>query len=102
MRLGRVSKKRSRTFSNSEKNLANVPLKGGPFRSFVESLNQLKSEFKGEINPIRTALVTARSSPAHERVVKTLRPWGMSVDEFVSRGNGKSKFPEVLRCRHLF
>ena len=34
-------------FLTSEKNLANVPLKGGPFRSFVESLNQLKSEFKG-------------------------------------------------------
>ena len=72
-------------FLSSEKNLANVPLKGGPFRSFVESLNQLKSEFKGG-NPIRTALVTARSSPAHERVVKTLRSWGMSVDESLFLG----------------
>ena len=73
-------------FLSSEKNLANVPLKAGPFRSFVESLNQLKSEFKGGANPIRTALVTARSSPAHERVVKTLRSWGTSVDESLFLG----------------
>lgn len=73
-------------FLSTEKNLANVPLRGGPFRSFVESLNQLKSEFIGDTNPIRTALVTARSSPAHERVVKTLRSWGMSVDESLFLG----------------
>ena len=73
-------------FLSSEKKLANVPLKAGPFRSFVESLNQLKSEFKGGANPIRTALVTARSSPAHERVVKTLRSWGTSVDESLFLG----------------
>ena len=73
-------------FLNTEKNLANVPLRGGPLRSFVESLNQLKSEFIGDSNPIRTALVTARSSPAHERVVKTLRSWGMSVDESLFLG----------------
>jgi len=73
-------------FLSSEKNLANVPLQGGPFRSFVESLNQLKSEFMGDRDPIRTALVTARSSPAHERVVKTLRSWGMSVDESLFLG----------------
>ena len=73
-------------FLSTEKELANVPLRGGPFRSFVESLNQLKSEFIGDANPIRTALVTARSSPAHERVVKTLRSWGMSVDESLFLG----------------
>ena len=73
-------------FLSTEKKLANVPLRGGPFRSFVESLNQLKSEFIGDTNPIRTALVTARSSPAHERVVKTLRSWGMSVDESLFLG----------------
>ena len=73
-------------FLSTEKNLANVPLRGGPFRSFVESLNQLKSEFIGDTSPIRTALVTARSSPAHERVVKTLRSWGMSVEESLFLG----------------
>ena len=73
-------------FLSTEKELANVPLRGGPFRSFVESLNQLKSEFVEDTNPIRTALVTARSSPAHERVVKTLRSWGMSVDESLFLG----------------
>ena len=80
-------------FLSTEKELANVPLRGGPFRSFVESLNQLKSEFIGDTNPIRTALVTARSSPAHERVVKTLRSWGMSVDESLFLGGmGKAAF----------
>ncbi|HNC70614.1 MAG TPA: 5'-nucleotidase, partial [Pseudomonadales bacterium] len=36
--------------------------------------------------PIRTALVTARSAPAHERVVRTLRAWGIRIDESLFLG----------------
>jgi len=47
-------------------------------------------------NPIRTALVTARSAPAHKRVVLTLREWGIRIDEALFLG-GRSK-GEFLRA----
>jgi 5'-nucleotidase len=40
--------------------------------------------------PIRTALVTARAAPAHERVVRTLREWDIRIDESLFLG-GLSK-----------
>ena len=53
-------------------------------------------------SPIRTALVTARSAPAHERAIKTLRQWGVRVDEAFFLG-GVSK-QEVLSAfgAHIF
>ncbi len=42
--------------------------------------------------PIRTALVTARSAPAHERVIRTLREWGIRLDEALFLG-GRPKGP---------
>jgi 5'-nucleotidase len=35
---------------------------------------------------IRTALVTARSAPAHERAVNTLMNWNIAVDEAMFLG----------------
>ena len=52
--------------------------------------------------PIRTALVTARNAPAHERVIRTLRAWDVNIDEaFFLGGIEKS---EVLRSfgAHIF
>ena len=46
----------------------------------------------GEDAPIRTALVTARSAPAHERVIRTLREWGVRLDEALFLG-GRAKGP---------
>ena len=46
----------------------------------------------GDSAPIRTALVTARSVPAHERVIRTLREWGIRLDEALFLG-GRSKGP---------
>ena len=37
-------------------------------------------------SPIRTALVTARSAPAHERVIRTLRAWNIRIDEALFLG----------------
>ena len=51
------------------------PLPGGPFRGFLDSLHKLQDAFPSENAPIRTALVTARSAPAHKRVILTLREW---------------------------
>lgn len=80
-------------FSQSEAARANEPLEGGPFKPFLERLHQLQSEFPEGDGPIRTALVTARGAPAHERVIKTLRHWDIRLDEslFLS-GSNKAMF----------
>ncbi len=77
-------------FAQSEKAAAKKPLSGGPFKSFLQALHSLQSEFPPEASPIRTALVTARSAPAHERVVRTLREWRIRIDESLFLG-GLSK-----------
>lgn len=78
------------TFSDSERDAANQPLSGGPFKGVLEALHKIQSAFPIDDNPIRTALVTARSAPAHKRVVLTLREWGIRIDEALFLG-GRSK-----------
>jgi 5'-nucleotidase len=82
-------------FANVEREAANQPLSGGPFKQVLEALHKIQSAFPIENNPIRTALVTARSAPAHKRVVLTLREWGIRIDEALFLG-GRSK-GEFLR-----
>ncbi|MBV1908575.1 MAG: 5'-nucleotidase [Kangiellaceae bacterium] len=73
-------------FTKNEVESANKPLAGGPFKNFLAALHRLQSEYKGMECPIRTALVTARSAPAHERVIKTLRDWNIRIDEALFLG----------------
>ncbi len=73
-------------FAKSEKASARQPLNAGPFKNFLAALHSLQAEFKAEQCPIRTALVTARSAPAHERVVMTLRSWNIRIDESLFLG----------------
>ncbi|MGJ8687613.1 MAG: 5'-nucleotidase [Spongiibacteraceae bacterium] len=73
-------------FTASEVAAADQPLSGGPFKSFLFALNKLQSEFPSENPPIRTALVTARSAPAHKRVIRTLRDWDIRIDESLFLG----------------
>mgnify|MGYP001824085438 FL=1 len=77
-------------FHSSEQQAANQPLSGGPFKGVLEALHQIQSAFPIDDNPIRTALVTARSAPAHKRVVLTLREWGIRIDEALFLG-GRDK-----------
>ncbi|MGD9660263.1 MAG: 5'-nucleotidase [Porticoccaceae bacterium] len=77
-------------FAKSEKASAKKPLSAGPFKNFLSALQALQAEFGPEKCPIRTALVTARSAPAHERVVMTLREWNIRIDESLFLG-GLSK-----------
>jgi 5'-nucleotidase len=77
-------------FADSEREAANQPLSGGPFKAVLEALHKIQSAYPIADNPIRTALVTARSAPAHKRVVLTLREWGIRIDEALFLG-GRSK-----------
>jgi 5'-nucleotidase len=77
-------------FTANEQQAADQPLMGGPFKPFLAALHELQSEFPSGECPIRTALVTARSAPSHERVIKTLRAWNIRLDESLFLG-GMSK-----------
>lgn len=80
-------------FGDHERKLARMPLSGGPFRDFLAALHDLQAAFPaGDDAPIRTALVTARSAPAHERVIRTLREWDVRLDEALFLG-GREKGP---------
>jgi 5'-nucleotidase len=79
-------------FHESEKALAHQALSGGPFRSVLYALHRIQAAFPAEQSPIRTALVTARSAPAHKRVILTLREWGVRIDEALFLG-GRDKGP---------
>jgi len=80
-------------FHRHERERAHEPLSGGPFRGFLDALHQLQAAYPpGDASPIRTALVTARSAPAHERVIRTLREWGVRLDEALFLG-GRAKGP---------
>lgn len=73
-------------FAESERAAAKTPMRGGPFKPFLQALHNLQSQFSADDCPIRTALVTARSAPAHERVVRTLRDWNIRIDESLFLG----------------
>ena len=90
----RVSREQGiEAFGLHERERAREPLSGGPFRGFLAALHDLQAAFPaGEDAPIRTALVTARSAPAHERVIRTLREWGVRLDEALFLG-GREKGP---------
>lgn len=73
-------------FADHERKQAHDPLPGGPLKEFLRALHRIQSRFDQDVSPIRTALVTARAAPAHERVVRTLRAWGIRIDEALFLG----------------
>jgi 5'-nucleotidase len=75
-----------KAFEENEKKSATIALGAGPFKSFLKSLQKIQSAFPEESNPIRTALVTARSAPSHKRVIYTMRAWGIRIDEALFLG----------------
>ncbi len=90
-------------FKKSEAEKSEIPLAPGPFKAFLAALNRLQAAYKPfHKRPIRTALVTARSAPAHKRAIKTLRAWGISVDEaFFLGGLDKADILESF-APHIF
>lgn len=83
-------------FHQHEVERAKRPLSGGPFKDFLARLADIQCIFPENTSKIRTALVTARSAPAHERVIRTLRAWNIRIDEALFLG-GKDK-GEFLRA----
>jgi 5'-nucleotidase len=75
-------------FQKHEQDKARQPLSGGPFKPLLEALQRLQSAGSSQQSPmrIRTALVTARSAPAHERAIRTLMDWNIEVDEALFLG----------------
>ena len=90
-------------FQAHEQQAARDPLGGGPFKPFLAALHRLQKEFPEDACPIRTALVTARSAPAHERVIRTLREWDIRLDEsFFLGGLEKSAILETFGADMFF
>ena len=84
-------------FHDHERTYVERPLPPGPFKPLLEALQRLQN-LDGAPAPVRlrTALVTARSAPAHERAIRTLMQWGVSVDEAMFLG-GLDKGPFLAK-----
>ncbi len=89
-------------FEENERKNADNPLKAGPFARFLKILSELQKGFTADEAPIRTALVTSRCAPAHERVIRTLRAWNVRIDEAFFLGGVQKK--DVLKAfgAHIF
>jgi 5'-nucleotidase len=72
-------------FQRHEKTHAQHPLAPGPFKPLLSALQRLQQSSTPQMR-IRTALVTARSAPAHERAIRTLMAWHIEVDEAMFLG----------------
>ncbi|WIV98840.1 5'-nucleotidase [Kinneretia aquatilis] len=72
-------------FQSHEITHAKTPLPAGPFKPVLQALHRLQQEGGGGMK-VRTALVTARSAPAHERAIRTLMDWRIEVDEAMFLG----------------
>ena len=82
-----------------------TPLPPGPFKPLLEALHVLRKVGEGAapLMRLRTALVTARSAPAHERAIRTLLDWGLEVDEAMFLGGlDKSSFLQEFEPDFFF
>ncbi|MCL4129414.1 UNVERIFIED_CONTAM: hypothetical protein GTU68_052710 [Idotea baltica] len=90
-------------FSKHEVKAAKQPLPGGPFRNVLAALHSIQAEFPADESPIRTAIITARAAPAHERVIRTLRAWNIRIDEAVFLGGlAKGEFLKTFGADIFF
>lgn len=79
-------------FQRHESDKASQPLPDGPFKPLLDALHRLQQASNSNGNGsssgmrLRTALVTARSAPAHERAIRTLMNWNIAIDEAMFLG----------------
>ncbi|AKU65598.1 5'-nucleotidase [Schaalia meyeri] len=97
-------------YQENESALADVPLTRGPLAAFLEKINHIQriEDAKHDADPegyerrVRVAVVTARSAPAHERAINSIRGWGLRVnDAFFLGGINKGPILGVLQP-HIF
>ncbi len=91
-------------FQSVEDERQDEPMQDGPYAVLLRKLSRLQHRlpFSIELSPVRIAIVTARSAPAEMRVIKTLRHWGVYVNEiFFLGGVEKTKVLKAFRA-HLF
>ena len=97
-------------YQENESALADVPLPRGPLAAFLEKINHIQriEDAKHDADPegyersVRVAVVTARSAPAHERAINSIRGWGLRVnDAFFLGGINKGPILGVLQP-HIF
>jgi 5'-nucleotidase len=81
-------------FRKEEQAKANIPLGAGPFKPFLDALLKLQKQFPKGKCPVKLALVTARGAKAAARVIRTLRSWGVFIDDAVF-ADGMPKGPLV-------
>lgn len=87
-------------FQKNESKYQNIPLEEGPFGKFIKLLSKIQRGV--DKNLIRIAIVTARDYPSNIRVIKTLRSWGVYVDEaFFLGGVSKDKVLKAFNA-HIF
>lgn len=97
------------TFNEHERQHIDVPHKPGPLMVFldklseVQALEEARAAEDADYTPkLRIAIVTARGAPAHERVINTMRTWGITVNEALFLGGvEKRRSLEVLKP-HIF
>jgi 5'-nucleotidase len=91
-----------KAFTQHEVDNVNKKLPEGPFAKFLKSLSFLQNKSTETDIPIKLAIITARCSPAHERIIKTLRLWEVRIDEmFFMGGIPKDKVLEAFNP-HIF
>ena len=91
-------------FHQYESENENIPLREGPFANLLIKLSKIQLQFPTgiELSPLRLAIVTARNAPSHMRVIKTLRHWGVYVDEaYFLGGVSKDKVLQAFGA-HIF
>lgn len=89
-------------FIKRERRLRRKTMAEGPFAKLLFALSEIQRKFPKKACPIRIAIVTARNSPAHARVIHTLREWNVSVDEaFFLGGVSKDRVLQAFGA-HMF
>lgn len=89
-------------FYDNERENARHPLAEGPFAKLLLRLGQLQHTDGDGPSPLHIGIITARQSPAHERVIRTLRGWGVRVDAaFFLGGLSKDQVLKAFRA-HIF
>lgn len=91
-------------FHEMENKKQDDPMAEGPYAALLRKLSRLQDRlpFSVELSPVRIAIVTARNSPAEMRVIKTLRHWGIYVNEiFFLGGVEKTKILKAFKP-HIF